>query len=288
MKISHQMELRGLCVGVTLKDREGIFDILAALQQKCGNTTEGKRLKKEVHERERQVPSAIAAGVAICAVNSSAVKKTLITAVTVPGGVDLDASDGEKSKLIFLVAAPPEAEGDAASRLAVLLMNENLREQLIHAADEEAFLQLLALAEKGEYAAVPREEPALILAVFDREGEGASALQLAAGRMGKLLRSGQLFSPEELHEAAGILLIGEGHSLEPFEGKRVLTASHSDSIYRPEYLLRMVEQAPIYHRCVDHQGFWKRFFRFRVPLLYPLLLAGCVLLLLAYLFVHMK
>ncbi len=248
------MEEKGICVGITLKEKEGVIDILAALQQKCGNTEQSKQLKRDIYYREEEAGSAIGAGVAICQVCSNAVKKGKVTAVTVPDGVNFDAPDGDKTRLIFLVAFPPEKKEHPASRLAVLLMDENLREQLIGAADEKTFLRLLKLAENGEYGAVQegQQEMPLILAVIrDREAtRGASMLQLAAGRLGKLLKieqyPAQSFTAEELQEAKGILLIGEGIPTIRFEGKPVLIGEFSDSLHRPEHLLNQVEKAPIH------------------------------------------
>lgn len=260
MKLTEQMELKGICVGVTLKEKDGVIDILAALQQKCGNTEQPKQLKREIYYREEEASSAMGAGVAICNLKSSVVRRALITAITAPAGVDLDAPDGEAGKLIFLVVTPPDFSGDPATRLSVLLMNENLREQLIHAADEQTFLQLLKLAEEGEYAAAPQRETPLLLVVLDGRTEGAAdaaaALQVAAGRTGRLLKievhgteeEVQPFSQEELQLAEGVILIGAGLGSERFNGKAILAASVTDGIHRPEHLLQEVKQAPIYYK----------------------------------------
>lgn len=291
MKLTDWMEEKGLCVGVTLKDKDGVIDILTALQQKCGNTSAAKQLKREIYYREEESPCAVGAGVAICRVRTDAVQRPLITAVTAPAGADLDAPDGEKSKLIFLIAVPLAEGEEPASRLRVLLMNENLREQLIHAADEQTFLQLLQLAENGEYAAEPREEPALILTVFEAENEesakAAAQLQLAAGRMGRLLKTelqGNRFTEEELREARGVLLIGSGLDRDRFSGKPILQAELSECLHRPEHLLHEAEQAAVYHKPnlarVAKKQFKDWYYRSRVPLLPMVLLSGGLLLLL--------
>ncbi len=294
MKLTDWMDPKGLCVGIILKDKEGIIDILAALQQKCGNTDQGRRLKQDVYYREEEAPSAIGAGVAICQVRSDAVKRPLITAVTVPGGVDLDAPDGEKSRLIFLAALPPEQESDPFSRLTVLLMNEDLREQLIVAADEQTFLQLLRLAEQGCYGtpAAAAEEAPLILAVLreeDASTEAAAHLQLAAGRLGMLLKTERCsgensieFTEEDIREAKGVLLMGDGLLSNRFDGKPVLEFSVSDGIHRPEHLLKSVLHAPVFRKKIVRRPPKARlsdwYYRSNVPLLPLLLLTGGTLL----------
>lgn len=297
MKLTDLMDINGLCMGVTLKEKDGVIDILVALQQKCGNTQNSKLLKQDIYYREEEASSVVGAGVAICHLHSNAVKKPMITAVTVPNGVDLEAPDGEKSKLVFLVVLPPETE-DPATRLTVLLMNEDLREQLISAADEETFLKLLQLAEEGDYGVElkgSREQP-LILAVFDtadRTAEAAAQLQQAAGKAGKLLKvelpgaeNTVTFTKQDLQEAQGVILVGYGLQSCRFNGKPLLQVLLSDCIYRPEHLLNTVVQAPIYHTPVLQKVKKARlsgcFFRARVPLLPLLILAGGVFLLFSH------
>lgn len=304
MKLTDLMDINGLCVGVTSKEKDGVIDILAALQQKCGNTQNSKLLKRDIYCREEEVSSVVGAGVAICHLHSSVVKKTLITAITVPDGVDFDAPDGEKSKLVFLVALPPEAE-DPASRLTVFLMNEDLREQLMAAADEETFLKFMHLAEEGEYGPAPESggELPLILAVFDasadRAAEAAAQLQQSAGKVGKLLKIEMhgtentiLFNKEELQEAEGVILVGYGLQSDRFDGKPLLQALLSDCIYRPEHLLNTVERSAVYHKPIlqKNKETWRFscFFRARVPLLPLLILAGGILLLIGHFLSYMQ
>ncbi len=293
MKLTEWMDEKGLCVGVTLKEKEGVIDILAALQQKCGNTDQGKRLRQEIYYREEEASFAIGAGVAVCYLKSEAVKRPLLTAVTVPAGIDLTAPDGEKSRLIFLAAVPPEEETDPTPRLTVLLMNENLREQLMDAADEHTFMELMRLAEEGDYpaAASSSRRTALVLAVVEESTESATEavaqLQLTAGRMGMLLkieRAGTpLFSDEDIRDAEGVLLIGKGPEPDRFDGKPLLEIAVSDGIYRPEHLLKSLPQAPVFHKKIKlklrKKGLVDWYYRSNVPLLPLILLAGGILML---------
>ncbi len=293
MKLTDWMDEKGLCVGVTLKEKEGVVDILAALQQKCGNTERSKQLRQEMYYREEEVPYAIGAGVAVCYLKTATVKKPLITAVTVPAGIDLHAPDGENSRLVFLAAVPCAEKCDPTPKLTVLLMNENLREQLMDAADEHTFMELMRLAEEGEYPAACSfdEKTALVLAVVDEETESATEaaaqLQLAAGRMGMLLKiervGNPIFSDEDLREAEGVLLIGNEQERDRFDGKPVLEISVSDGIYRPEHLLRSVCQAPVFHKKIKlkvrKKGLEDWYYCSNVPLLPLILFAGGLLML---------
>ncbi len=246
MKITDVLKEKGVCVGVTLQDKMGVIDLLAALQKKCGNVESVKRLRQEIFSREEEAPFGIGGGVAICSLRSRGAAATQITAVTVPKGADFDAPDGAPSRLIFLVVLPPEGE-DPSNMLRALLLNDTLREQLIGAVDERIFYRLLSMVETGDCAApaAPAQELPLILAVAPRET--AAGLQLAAGRLGMVLRiaaNGMLFSEEELEEAMGVLVI-DGEERPCFNGLPLLKASRSDAIYRPEHLLRTVVSADV-------------------------------------------
>ncbi|MBR6793224.1 MAG: PTS sugar transporter subunit IIA [Clostridia bacterium] len=292
MRLTEQMDEKGICVGVTLKGKDGIIDILAALQQKCGNTEDGKRLRREIYYREEEASFAIGAGVAVCFLRSTAIKRPLITAVTAPFGVDLGAPDGERCRLIFLAAAPSEENEDPTPALTVLLMHEDLREQLMEAADERTFLELLRMAEDGGYSepSTPQKETPLILAVLDDKTESATEaaaqLQLAAGRTGVLLKiekgDAPLFSDDDIQEAAGIIIIGEHDELDRFDGKAIQKISASDGIYRPEYILRSLENAPVYHKKIKlklhKKGLQDWYYRSNVPLLPLILLSGGLLM----------
>lgn len=288
MKLTEWMEEKGICVGVTLKEREGVVDILAALQQKCGNTEDCKQLRREIYYREEEASFAIGAGVAVCYLRSATVRKSLITAVTASSGVDLGAPDGERCRLIFLAAVPLEENEDPTPALTVLLMNEDLREQLMESADERTFLELLRMAERGGYSepSTPQKETPLILAVMDDHvesaTEAAAQLQLAAGRVGVLLKieksDALLFSDEDIREATGIIIIGDCEDLDRFNGKAVQKISVSDGKYRPEYILKSLEKAPVYHKKIKlklhEKGLQDWYYRSNVPLLPLILLSG--------------
>lgn len=288
MKVTDWMDSSGVCVGVTLREREGVVDLLAALQQKSGNTDNCRQLRRDIYYREEETSAAIGAGTAIFSVESKAVRRPLITAVTLTEGVDLDAPDGEKSRLIFLAAVPPGTGGDCAARLTVLLMNENLRDQLMEAADESTFFRLLEMAEEGSYTAgrdAGGEMPVILLLLTgaeEEEGKAAAQLQLAAGRLGFLLKTerpgGPAFSGEDLRSAAGILMLGDGAPSARFDGKPVRNITSSDGIYRPEHLLRTAAEAPVFYKKTTNRparrGLSGWFLQTRVLLLPALTLAG--------------
>lgn len=271
MNLTQYMKINGICIGLELKDKNALTDVLSALHQRAGATTRYKTLRGQLMEQEGALTSAIGAGVAIAQVRSSAVKTPSVTMVTLVQGVDYDAPDEIPVRLAFFAAIPLEAEVDLGARLSVLLLDENLREQLMAAADEETALEMLCLAEAGKYGGNREEETPLVLAALDAANEeapqAAAVLQKTAGRQGILLRveffekkdQKEHFTAEELQEAKGVLLMG---SINPdlFDGKPLLRAGITDGIYRPEHLLNHATKAPVYHRSFSKKGkgFWSK------------------------------
>ena len=268
------LKQEGICVGVIAKERKQVVEILSALQQKCGAAEDYRAIMNTVLDYERLVGSAIGAGVAIAQIEEKSVKYPSISAVTLRKGVDYKAPDSFPVRLAFLIILPPENTADLSSRLSVLLMDEDLRERLIDAADEETFLSFLCAAEEGRPADY-RELP-LILAVIDGKNENArkaaAMLQQTAEKQGAFLRvefyekgkNEDLFLPEELQEAQGVLLMC-GMRPDRFDGKPLLRAGVTDGLYRPEYLLKNVTKAPVFRKSIVKKGrrlFGKiRFFR---------------------------
>ena len=77
--------------------------------------------------------------------------------MTVPGGVDYEALDGEPSDLLFMIAAPNDGDVhlDVLSRLMTLLMDEDFRAKLTAAKDKDEFLSAIDEAEKAKYPDEP-------------------------------------------------------------------------------------------------------------------------------------
>ncbi len=269
MNVRNVIKQEGICIGVTAKERKQVVEILAALQQKCGATSDYRSLMNAVLEREKILTSAIGAGVSIAEVQHESVQRVSLTAVTLKRGIHYESPDGALVRLSFLVALPQGEKSDLASHLSVILMNEDLRDRLMGAVDEETFLSFLNDTAEGSGSAT--QELPLILAVIDGKhddsAKAAAVLQQTAGKWGYLLRvefdekekGEELFTEEELREASGVLLMS-GMRPDLFDGKPLLRAGVSDGIYRPEHLLKHVSEAPIYHQPVAKKrvGLWRR------------------------------
>lgn len=105
-----------------------------------------------VREREQVLSTGIGHGVALPHGKSDACSDLSIAAGVTADPVDFDALDGEPIRLVFLLVGPESAAGPhikALSRISHLVRNGELRERLMNAQDDEAFLRVLREAETG-------------------------------------------------------------------------------------------------------------------------------------------
>ena len=97
--------------------------------------------REEILKREANGTTAVGDGIAIPHAKCSAVKQPGLAAITVPEGVDYQALDGKPSNILFMIAAPDDGDVhlEVLSRLMTLLMDEQLRVQLLAAKTPEEF-----------------------------------------------------------------------------------------------------------------------------------------------------
>lgn len=103
-----------------------------------------------VLERESVLSTGIGFGVAIPHARSAAVRELMMVAGVTPRPVPFDAIDGEPVRLFFLIVGPEASAGSHVkilSRIARLVRRESVRQQLLEAADADAFCHVLVDAE---------------------------------------------------------------------------------------------------------------------------------------------
>ena len=127
------------------------------LHNKAGNITDAEQYKKDILARESLGSTAIGDGIAIPHAKSESVGHAGLAAITVPEGVDYGAPDGKPSNLIFMIAAPLDGDLhlEVLSRLMTLLMDMELRKELLDAKDAREFMEAINRKEKERY---PQEE----------------------------------------------------------------------------------------------------------------------------------
>lgn len=282
MRTSDLLKKEAIITGTHAASREEAIDLLISLHEKAGNLADKKRYKECILAREAEGTTAIGEGIAIPHAKTDAVKQAGLAAITLPEGVDYQAPDGNPSNLIFMIAAPEDGDLhlEVLSRLMTLLMDLDLRQELLQADTPEAFLSAIDAKERERY---PQEcgcqqtsdetsdkeesskpEGYRILAVtacptgIAHTYMAAEALEKKAREMGINLKaetngSGgakNVLTPEEIEAAEGIIIAADKNvEMVRFDGKPVYKTNVSAGINKPEELINMIVEgkAPVYH-----------------------------------------
>lgn len=280
MRICDLLKKNSVKTGIKINSKEEAIDLLIDLHDKAGNLISPQEYKKGILEREEIGTTAIGEGIAIPHAKSNAVKCPGLTAVTVPEGVDYQAPDGMPSKIIFMIAAPVDGNLhlEVLSRLMTLLMDMELREELMNASDADEFLAAIDRKENERYPegldaeeetanegnAEKSEREYQILAVtacptgIAHTYMAAEALEKKAREMGYTLKAEtngsagakNVLTPEEIEAADGIIIAADKNvEMVRFDGKKVCKTNVSAGINRPEELINTIVEgkAPVYH-----------------------------------------
>ena len=154
MRIVDLLKKEAVVLNADVSEKEQMLDLLVDLHKKVGNIEDKEAFKAGIMKRESEGPTAIAEGICIPHSKNDAVIKPGIAAITVPGGVDCEALDGEPSNLFFMIAAPAQGSDvhlEALSRLSTILMDPAFREKLLSAKDVDAFLAAIDEKETEKY-----------------------------------------------------------------------------------------------------------------------------------------
>ena len=95
MRIVDLLKKEAVVLNADVSEKEQMLDLLVDLHKKVGNIKDKEAFKAGIMKRESEGPTAIAEGICIPHSKNDAVIKPGIAAITVPGGVDCEALDGE-------------------------------------------------------------------------------------------------------------------------------------------------------------------------------------------------
>ena len=279
MRIVDLLKKDAVALNAKVSSKDEMLDLLIDLHEKVGNISDKKQFKEGIMKRESEGPTAIADGICIPHSKNAAVKEPGIAAITVPGGVDCDALDGQPSNLFFMIAAPAEGSDvhlEALSRLSTILMDAAFREKLLTAENVDAFLKAIDEKETEKYgaeeeSAAQEEKPAApasagyrVLAVtacptgIAHTYMAAEALEEKGKELGipvKAETNGSsgaknVLTKEEIAACDGIIIAADKNvEMARFDGKPLIKVKVSDGIHKSQELIEKVVngEAPIYH-----------------------------------------
>lgn len=277
MKITDLLGPDGIKVGAAAADQMDAIDQLITLQVASGNVSDKDKYKEAILAREAEFSTAVGDGIAIPHAKTDAVARPGLAAMTVPGGVDWDAPDGEKSDLMFMIAAPAgEANThlEMLAKLSALLMHADFANALRAAASPAEFLRIIDEAEaardaeeaaKAAAQAAPRTDadawPKIVAVTACPTGiahtyMAAENLEKKAAEMGIQLKAEtqgsagakNVLSAEEIEHAEGVIIAADKNvDRARFAGKQVYSTNVSAGINDPERLIGIIlnHEAPV-------------------------------------------
>ncbi|HSN06438.1 MAG TPA: PTS sugar transporter subunit IIA [Candidatus Angelobacter sp.] len=125
-------------------DKAAVTAHLADLLVAAGRVTDRDTFLADVRAREQLMPTGLEGGIGIPHARSAAVTEPTVAFGRSTDGVDFGAADGP-ARLVFLIAAPAEGDGDHLAVLAALarrLVHESFREALLNADAPDQVVEL--------------------------------------------------------------------------------------------------------------------------------------------------
>ena len=273
MRITNLLNKSAMILNADVSDKNTAIEALVEMHDKAGNLSDKKKYREDILAREAESTTAVGEGIAIPHAKSSAVLKPGLAVMTVKDGIDYGAPDGKPSNLLFMIAAPEDGDLhlEVLSRLMTLLMDLDLRKNLLEAGSKDEFLNIIDKAEEDKYgkpesSAVKKSEKKYqhkVVAVtacptgIAHTYMAAEALEQKAAEMGVQIKvetngSGgakNVLTPQEIPEADGVIIAADKNvEMVRFDGKPVLKTTVSKGINEPEELIQEVikGKAPVY------------------------------------------
>ncbi|MCS4486436.1 PTS fructose transporter subunit IIABC [Staphylococcus americanisciuri] len=215
-----------------------------------------------IHAREAQSSTGIGEGIAIPHAKVEAVNTPAIAFGKSKAGIDYQSLDMQPAHLFFMIAAPAsgaQTHLDALAKLSGILMDDKVREALLHAESPEEVLAIInkaddEVADEDEVVApadLDANEPYVLAVTACPTGiahtfMARDALKKQAEEMGVQIKvetngAGGIknhLTAEDIEKADGIIVAADVHvETNRFDGKNVVQVPVADGIKRPEALI---------------------------------------------------
>lgn len=324
MRIVDLINKKSISLNLKAKDKSDAIDELVDLVNNSGNLNDRAEYKKAIIARENQSTTGIGEGIAIPHAKTKAVKNACLGAAVSKSGVDYESFDGSLSNLFFMIAAPEGANNthlEVLSRLSTILMDEEFREKLINAKNEDEFLNLIDYKEKEKFPEEEKEEviveeatsskyPTVLAVTACPTGiahtfMAAESLNKQADKMGVSIKvetngsSGakNVLTKEEIENATAIIVAADKKvDMARFNGKKVIITKVANGIHKAEELITKAQNgdAPIYNHGgsvesseeVENENAFRKVYKHLmngVSNMLPFVVSGGILIALAFL-----
>ena len=268
MKITKLLTKATILLKVEGNEKEDVVDQLVEVLFSAGKITDRGGYKAAILKREEQSTTGIGEGIAIPHAKVSSVKEAAIAFGKSVSGVDFQSLDGQPAHLFFMIAVPEGANNthlDALARLSGMLMNEDVRKELLSAGTSDEILRIINShdQEDEEGQDVSNKQNAIVAVTGCPTGiahtyMAADSLKAKAAEMGVTIKvetngSGgakNILTKEEIEKATAVIIAADINvEMERFRGKHVIQTAVAEGIRRPQVLIEkaLKQDAPVYN-----------------------------------------
>lgn len=263
MRITDLLTESTIAMDLNAATKDTVINELVDTLWSAGKLNDKAQYREGILAREAQSTTGIGEGIAIPHAKTDAVKTPAIAFGKSKAGVDYESFDGAPAHLFFMIAAPAggaQTHLDALAKLSSILMNEDVRRELLNAETKQQVLDIIDRNDEPEEevveAAPAAVDEGLILAVtacptgIAHTYMAADSLKNKAAQLGVPIKvetngSGGVknrLTDEEIARAKGIIVAADVNvETARFNGKNVVTVPVADGIKRPEELIRMAQ-----------------------------------------------
>lgn len=279
IKITNFISKKSVALNVHPSTKLEAIDMLIDLLMTAGAVKDKSAIRRDVLAREAQGSTGLTNGLATPHAQNNAVKKSAISILTVPEGVEFDSVDEKPARLLVLFASPLKAADDSLTemgRFSVLLMDEEFKESLIKAKSVEELLKIIDAKEdsrkKSEKCEIQLSGDKKIIAVtacptgLSSSFMARESLKKAAEKLGLNIRvevygaAGvyHALTEEEIKDADAVIVAASRKvPLARFDGKPMISTAVGTAINKPDQLFERLKagQAQVFHATEDDEPF---------------------------------
>ncbi|WP_250278388.1 PTS fructose transporter subunit IIABC [[Clostridium] colinum] len=271
MKITSLINIKSIDLNASVNSKIDAIDMLVNLMAKGGNVKDKEAYKQAILQREESSTTGIGDEIAIPHAKTEAISNAGVAVMVVKDGVDYEALDGQKTKLLFMIGAPASG-GDThlqvLSKLSTLIMTPNFKDSILSAKSPQEILDIINKFEQEKFEEKEENNQSLgdyeVLCVtacptgIAHTFMAAEALENKAKEKGikvKVETNGSsgaknILTEEEIKNAKCIIVAADKKvEMNRFNGKKVIQVRVSEGIKNPEKLLdkAMAGDAPIFN-----------------------------------------
>jgi PTS system fructose-specific IIC component len=312
MKITQLLTKKTIHLNIEGNQKETTIDQLVDILYTAGKISNKEEYKTAILKREEQSTTGIGEGIAIPHAKVAAVKEAAIAFGKSVTGVDYESLDGQPAHLFFMIAAPEGANNthlEALARLSGMLMNEDVRKELLNATTADQVLSIIDShdEEEEEEQDVSNMQNAVVAVTGCPTGiahtyMAADSLKAKAAEMGVTIKvetngSGgakNVLTPEEIDNAVAVIIAADINvEMERFKGKHVIQAAVAEGIRHPQNLIEraLKQDAPVYQgngqagnsQKEQRNGFYKHLMN-GVSNMLPFVVGGGILIAISFMF----